>query len=258
VSFSRKYPHFCGRSTHNKVVSERVLSSLPNNTSLQTIREWTGAKFILEGAVNQQDNTLHIIMTLVNTENGYQLWSKQNSAPATDKLNLISSISQQVYNALTFLIPGEGSSFLKFKPTDDINAYDYYVRAKALFKDAYNEEQLKQTEDLFIKALSIDSQFTLAQAGLCQTYLQHYNLTKVAQIFEFAKKSCQQSNNEKGNEAESHIALGSLYSFSGEYLLAEQYFSKALLIQPDHGLGLMGIAETLTKLNKINQAEQFF
>jgi tetratricopeptide (TPR) repeat protein/DNA-binding winged helix-turn-helix (wHTH) protein/TolB-like protein len=256
--FQSEVSAFLARSTHIKVVSERVLSSLPNNTSLLTIRDWTGAKYILEGTVNQQDNTLHIIMTLVDTESGYQLWSKQNSAPATDKLNLVGSISQQVYNALTFLIPDEGASFLKFKPTDDINAYDYYVRAKALFKDAYNEEQLKKTEDLFIKALSIDSQFTLAQAGLCQTYLQHYNLTKVAQIFEFAKQSCKQSNNEKGNEAESHIALGSLYSFSGEYLLAEQYFSQALLIQPQNGLGLMGMAETLTKLNKINQAEQFF
>ncbi|MFT7260221.1 MAG: tetratricopeptide (TPR) repeat protein/DNA-binding winged helix-turn-helix (wHTH) protein [Glaciecola sp.] len=256
--FQSEVSAFLSRSTYIKVVSERVLSSLPENTSLQTIRDWTGAKYIIEGSINQQGDTLQIIMTLVDTESGYQLWSKKNNVPITDKLSLVGSISQQVYNALTFLIPNEETSVLKFKPTDDINAYDYYVRAKALFKDAYNEEQFKKAEDLFIKAIGIDSQFTLAQAGLCQTYLQHYNLTKVAQIFEFAKQSCKQSNNEKGNEAESYIALGSLYSFSGEYLLAEQYFSQALLIQPNNSSGLMGIAETLAKLNKMTQAEQFF
>ncbi len=256
--FQSEVSAFLSRSRHIKVVSERVLSSLPKNTSLQTIRDWTGAKYILEGAIDKQDDGLRIVMTLVDSESGYKVWSNKNNAPAADKLDLLGSISQQVYNALTFLIPNNESSVTQFKPTNNINAYDYYIRAKTLLKDAYNEEQLKQVEDLFIKAITTDNQFTLAQAGLCQTYLEYYRLTKASQIFEFAKQSCKQSNNEKGNEAESNIALGSLYSISGEYLLAEEYFLQGLLVQPNNGLGLIGMAKTLAKLNKTDEAKQFF
>jgi len=249
---------FLSQSVNIKVVSERVLSSLPESTSLQNIRDWTGAKYVLEGVIHQQEDNVKITTSLIDSESGLQVWSANHINSLADKLHLIDGISQQVYNALTFLIPQSEKSIMQFRPTNDIAAYDFYVRAKALLKDAYSEEQLKEVEDLFLKAIKRDSQFALARVGLCQTYLEYYSLVKIVRIFELAKQSCQQSIDNKGSGPDSYFTLGSLYFSSGKYDFAEQSFSKGLQLQPNNSLGLMGLAKTLAKLDKPAEAEQLF
>jgi tetratricopeptide (TPR) repeat protein len=249
---------FLSQSSQLRVISERVLADLPANTSLSDIRQWTGAKYVLEGKISQQGENVNIITTLTDSESGHQIWANKTLVPLTDQLTLYETISHQVLNALTFLMPQDESARLQFRPTEDIHAYDFYVRAKALLKDAYNGRQLEEAEQLFLKALSRDSKFELAQAGLCQTYLEQYNLMLVSQVFELARQACQNATHDRGLKAESEVALGRLYYASGEYQLAQQHFTQALQIRPDNSLGLIGQAKTMARMEQGEQAQQYF
>lgn len=249
---------FLSQSSQLRVISERVLSSLPADSSLGKIRDWTGAKYVLEGIINIQGAEVHIMTTLIDSQSGLQVWADKSTVPSTDQLTLYEGISHQIFNALTFLMPQDESSKFQFKPTSDIHAYDFYVRAKGVFKDAYNEAQLLEAEQLFLSALDRDNNFELAQAGLCQTYLEQYNLKIEAQVFDLADQACKKVNTDSSFKAESEIALGRLYFESGKYSLAQEHFTSALQLKPDNSEGLIGLAESFTRLGQAEQGEYYF
>jgi len=249
---------FLSQSSQLRVISERVLASLPADSSLGKIRERTGAKYVLEGMINVQGAQVHIMTTLIDSQSGLQVWADKSTVPSTDQLTLYEGISHQVFNALNFLMPHEESSKFKFKPTNDIHAYDFYVRAKGGFKDAYNETKFLEVEQLFLNALERDRNFELAQAGLCQTYLEQYSLKMGAQIFDLARQACQKVNKQSNVKAESELALGRLYFESGKYSLAKGHFTKALELKPNNTLGLIGLAQSFTRLGRAKQGELYY
>ena len=249
---------FLSQFSQLRVISERVLASLPLDSSLGKIRDWTGAKYVLEGVINVQGAQVHIMTTLIDSQSGLQVWADKSTVPSSDQLTLYEGISHQVFNALNFLMPHEESSRFQFKPTNNIHAYDFYVRAKGEFKDAYNETKLLEVEQLFLKALERDRNFELAQAGLCQTYLEQYSLKMGAQIFDLARQACQKVNNQSNVKAESELALGRLYFESGKYSLAKRHFTKALELKPNNSLGLIGLAQSFTRLGRAKQGEHYY
>lgn len=249
---------FLSQSSQLKVVSERVLASLPADATLSTIRQWTGAKYVLEGVINQLGEQVHIMTTLTDSESGHNVWVNKAQVLSTNQLTLFDTISHQVFNALTFLMPQDESSTLQFRPTEDIHAYDFYVRAKLLLKDAYNQKQLKAAEQLFLNALSRDRHFELAQVGLCQTYLEQYDLLMASRIFELARQACHAKTDKSGIKVESELALGRLYLASGEYELALEHFQQSLAIDADNSLGLIGKAQALTRLGQRDAGENAF
>jgi tetratricopeptide (TPR) repeat protein len=117
---------------------------------------------------------------------------------------------------------------------------------------------LLETEQLFLSALGRDRNFELAQAGLCQTYLEQYSLKMGAQVFDLARQACQKVNTESSVKAESEIALGRLYFESGKYPLAQEHFFTALDLKPDNSLGFIGLAQSFTRLGQAEQGEIYF
>jgi DNA-binding winged helix-turn-helix (wHTH) protein/TolB-like protein/Tfp pilus assembly protein PilF len=249
---------FLSQAAQLRVIAERVVNVLPQDASLSIIRKRTGARYVLEGIVRVLNAKISITTTLTDTGSGYQVWANKTDADFTNHLSLHENLSRQVFNALTFLMPQDESKSVKFKPTDDFRAYDLYVQAKATLKDAYTEQQLKKAEQLFLQALARDSNFELAEAGLCQTYLEEYDLLKINQIFELARQSCQKAIDGENVKAESGIALGTLYFESGEYDLAGQQFKQAIVLQPNNSLALGGQADVLARTDKHQQAEELY
>jgi tetratricopeptide (TPR) repeat protein len=256
--FQSEILNFLSQSPSIKVTSERVLSSIPEEASLDNIRELTGAKYILEGNISEDGTNIQITTTIVDSETGYQLWTNRTRTKSTNKLSQLETISKQVKNALTFLMPQTENAALKFTPTDDIKAYDFYVRAKTAFKAAFNVEQLKVAEGLFLQALSQDSKFEQAQMGLCQTYIEKYALSNASQSFNLAKQACEVSSDTNRLKADAQIALGRLYVNSGEYSQALTFFDNALASEPENSMGLTGKARALSRLDRPDEATELF
>lgn len=249
---------FLSQSSQLQVTAERVVAGLPADASLSLIRARTGAKYVLEGVVSVVDQELNVTTTLTDSGTGYQVWAHKSVVGLSHPLYLHETLSRQIFNALTFLMPQDESQPVQFRPTDDIQAYDYYVQAKGLLKDAYNEEQLKAVERLFLQALGRDNEFELAEAGLCQTYLELYGISKISQVFELARQACQKEKTRIGVRAESQIALGQLYYESGQYQQAVQQFNQALALQQNNSNALTGMALAIANMDTPEQAEALF
>ena len=249
---------FLSQSSQLLVTAERVVADLPEDAPLSLIRARTGAKYVLEGLVSVVKQELNVTTTLTESGTGHQVWAHKSVVGLSHQLYLHETLSRQIFNALTFLMPQDETQQVQFRPTDDIQAYDYYVQGKSLLKSAYNEEQLKRVEQLFLQALERDNEFELAEAGLCQTYLELYGISKISQVFELARQACQKEKNRIGVRAESQIALGQLYYESGQYQLAVEQFEQALTLQQNNSNALTGMARTMASTDAPEQAEALF
>jgi len=112
---------------------------------------------------------LRINIHLVDTRMNQQLWSERFERPFGD----LFALQDEIVRRLTALLPGKLTDAerqrLAKRYTRSLEAYDYFLRAQALFlvrQAGVNEE----ARDLYRRALALDPKFARAYAGLAMTY----------------------------------------------------------------------------------------
>ncbi len=138
---------------------------------------------------------LRINIRLVDTTTNQQLWSERFERPFGD----LFAVQDEIVRRLTELLPGKMTDAerqrLANRYTRSLEAYDYFLRAQALFlvrQAGVNEE----ARNLYRKALEMDPKFARAYAGLAMTYAMDHRLrppgeasTALARAFELAESA---------------------------------------------------------------------
>jgi DNA-binding winged helix-turn-helix (wHTH) protein/TolB-like protein/Tfp pilus assembly protein PilF len=147
----------------------RPSSGAPGNQSTR------GARYLVLGSVQRESGTLRINIHLVDTGTNQQLWSERFERPFGDLV----AVQDEIVRRLTELLPGKlteaARERLAKRYTRSLEAYDYFLRAQALFlvrQAGVNEE----ARDLYRKALELDPKFARAYAGLAMTYAIDHRL----------------------------------------------------------------------------------
>ena len=117
-------------------------------------------------------------------------------------------------------------------------------------------ESLRNAKTSFESAIELDNRFSLAYAGLCETHLANYRLTRAAENFEAAELACHRALTLDGGLAEVYTALGNLYRHSGQYDDAEQEYETALEINPMLEEANFGLGRTYQAQGRLEQAEE--
>jgi TolB-like protein len=128
------------------------------------IGERLGVAYVLEGSVRKAGAKLRISAQLVKCSDGFQLWSDRYDRELTDVFAVQDEIAHAVAAALRVTL-GIGESTRLPGGTDDLQAYDKYLRARALYHQSGAAELLRAIE-LYRDALALDPQFGLAWYGL--------------------------------------------------------------------------------------------
>lgn len=157
-----------------KVVSRTdVLPFRNKEINISQIGEALRVSHILEGSVRKSGNKMRITAQLIDVKTGFHIWAERFDRQVEDIFDLQNEISENITEALKVsLTASEKKSLLK-KPTDDIKAYDFYMRARELVYQRgkkNNESAIK----MFEKAIEIDPKFASAYAGLAEAYSYMY------------------------------------------------------------------------------------
>ncbi len=132
---------------------------------LREIGEQLNVDSILEGSVRKAGNQVRITAQLVNTADGYHLWSETYDRELTDIFKVQADIANNIVTALQGTLAGEeGGTVEASAPTDNLEAYQYYLRGRYLAGQR-GEENLRNAADLFGKAIALDPEFAGAYAG---------------------------------------------------------------------------------------------
>ena len=157
-----------------KVVSRTdVLPFRKKEVNTRQVGDTLRVNYILEGSVRKAGNRIRITAQLLSVRDGYHLWAERFDRQVEDIFDLQNEVSQKIVDALKVSLTDSERQALAQKPTDDLRAYDCYMRGRELLylKGRRNTESAIQ---MFENAAAIDPAFASAYAGLAEAYSSMY------------------------------------------------------------------------------------
>lgn len=130
-----------------------------------------GVRYILEGSIRRGGARMRITAQLIDGSTGSHLWADRFHGELGDIFAVQDRVTETIVGMIAPKIEHVEIGRINRKPTDNLNAYDYYLRGKASFhrwtRDA-NNEALR----LFYRAIEIDPDFATAYGMAAMCYAQ--------------------------------------------------------------------------------------
>ena len=127
-----------------------------------------GVRYVLEGSVRKSANRVRITGQLIDATTGVHLWADHFDGGMEDIFDLQDQVTGRVVGAIAPKLEQAEIERAKRKPTDSLDAYDYYLRGIAiLHRGAFKAHD--EALGLFYRAVELDSEFASAygMAALC-------------------------------------------------------------------------------------------
>jgi len=148
-----------------------------SNKPLSQIGKELGVTYILTGSVRWDRsqagrNLVRVSPALLQVSDGTQIWSEPYEDQLTGVFQMQSKVAEKVAQALKLQLTGGQHKAMAARPTENLQAYDYYLRAKAMH--GLRPAERMQVVALLEQATKLDPKFALAFAALGQAHTEAY------------------------------------------------------------------------------------
>jgi len=130
-----------------------------------------GVRYVLEGSVRKSGDRVRISGQLIEATTGAHLWADRFDSQLKDIFDLQDQVTSSVIGALFPQLERAESERAKRKPTENLQAYDYYLRALSSFYQFTREQNIEALR-LTRLAFDIDPGLAAAYALGAYCYLQ--------------------------------------------------------------------------------------
>jgi len=135
------------------------------------IAEQLGVKYVLEGSIQRDGDTIRVVAQLIEAETGFHLWSRTYDKDMNDIFAVQDDIASSVAFAMEATMAGDaGGGRIETISTDNVAAYDAYLLGQQQ-RSVGNIKSLMLAEISFREALVLDPDFYEATLSLADTYL---------------------------------------------------------------------------------------
>jgi TolB-like protein/Tfp pilus assembly protein PilF len=129
-----------------------------------------GVRYVLEGSVRKAANRVRITEQLVDARTRGHLSADRFEGPLDDIFALQDQLTESVVAAISPTLERAEIERAKHKPTERLDAYDYYLRGMASFHVG-TRESTDTALGLFYKALELDPEYASAHGMAAWCYL---------------------------------------------------------------------------------------
>jgi len=196
-----------------------------------------GVSTVLEGSVRKAGNRIRITAQLVNVADGFQLWSERYDRDMEDVFAVQDEIARSIADRLKVTLKGDQHQPLVNAGTDNLEAYQLYLKGRALFHQ--RGRGLPRSLECFKRAVALDEKYALAWAGLADAYnmLAWYGFVRPQASLPHAKEAATHAVALGPSLAEAHTALAQAYSFCDwDWSNTERELLRALELNPRYVL----------------------
>jgi len=192
-------------------VSEELINALSHIASLHVIARTSSFSFkgqqveigtiarklnvaaILEGSIRRDRDKVRITVQLINTLNGFHIWSEDYDRDLKHMLSLQTEIATTVARELRARLLGDEATKIQSGGTKNPAAYDAYLRAEQLFPIADSETQWRSVAATFDEAINLDPDYAAAYAGRAVALIDILVATGSAEIRQTLRDRAQMS-----------------------------------------------------------------
>lgn len=128
-------------------------------------------RYVLEGSVRKAANKFRINAQLVDTMTGTHLWANRFEGAVEDIFDLQDQITASVVGAIGPKLEQVEIERAKRKPTESLDAYDYYLRGVDNVYQ-WSRDGITNALRLFQNAVEIDPEFAAAYGMAAYCYVQ--------------------------------------------------------------------------------------
>ncbi|MGC1322850.1 MAG: hypothetical protein WA849_11760 [Candidatus Udaeobacter sp.] len=137
-------------------------------TNLREIGKALGVSNILEGSVRRSGNRVRVNVQLIDANTDEHVWANDYDRDVTDVFAIQSDLAREIANALQAKLSPAEKSQMTLKPTENGEAYLAFVQAHDLSCAFEDSAKLKQSGQLYQRAIDLDPNFALALARYSQ------------------------------------------------------------------------------------------
>ncbi|PYL65993.1 MAG: hypothetical protein DMF25_01730 [Verrucomicrobia bacterium] len=216
--------------------STQHYKSAPEN--LPEIAKQLGVAHILEGSVQKSGDAVRVNVQLIIAVNDSHLWADTFDRKLTDIFSVESEVAKAIADQLRAKLTGQEEQVIAAKPTDNVEAYDAYLRGLAYsLKTTNTPAALLGAQKYLQEAVRLDPKFALSWALLswveARGYLTH-TLQHTVALREEARQAAETAITLQPNLGEAVVAKGYYhYSCLKDYDTAVRYFEQARQFLPN-------------------------
>ena len=212
-----------------------------------------GADFIIGGTVMmglgpEEATRARVMPHLIDPQKGTEMWADTYDFLLNDVFAIHSEIAEKIAEALEITLTKADKSGYRKVPTDNLEAYEYYVRG-CDYEEVLQGKNAEMAIEMFERAVALDQDFALAwaQLGKLRTWRIFIGRETKSQLPE-AEAAIRKSFEISKDLPEAHTALGYFYYWGfRNYDAADEQFHLALLGQPSNVQAWQGLGLTMRR-----------
>jgi TolB-like protein/Tfp pilus assembly protein PilF len=211
---------------------------------------------LVSGRLLQRGDTLIVRAELMNVATGGQLWGGQYNRKPEDVFALQDDLSKEISEELRLQLTGEERRRLTKRYTEDSEAYRHYLKGRYHWSKR-SPEGLQKAVEYFQQALDKDPAYSLAYAGLADTYvyLSFFNVVAPREAMPKAKTAAVKGLEIDKALAEAHVSLGYIsITYDGDWQAAGKHFEQALALNPAYTRGHTFYPFYLSSIGRLEEA----
>ncbi len=193
-----------------------------------------GAGSVVEGSVRRAQGRVRITAQLIDARSDEHLWADSYNRSLEDIFAIQSDVAESIAGALQAELSPSEVATLERKATDDLQAYDAYLKGRFLY-NLRTEDGIRKSVGFLEDAIQRDPVFALAHAGLADSFvlLGLYNAERPDRVMPRAKASAQDALRLDPRLGEALTALACVRSiYDWDWAAAEVDFKKAVEANP--------------------------
>ena len=200
---------------------------------LRVIGEKLNVKMILEGSIRQAGSRLRIVAQLINSADGFRLWSERYDRETKDVFDIQDEIARSVADQMKIILEGNHQAPLVKAGTKNLEGYQLYVKGRALLYE--RGQAIPAALECCKKAVALDPKYAQAWACLADAYnlLGLYGFLRPEVCFPHAKEAATRAVTLEPSLAEGHSALAlTSMLWDWDWQQAEHAYLRALELNP--------------------------
>lgn len=243
-----------------KVISPTSTEQYRNSIKpLSRIGLELNADYLLEGSVQKDENSTKIHILLNDAKTNVVMWSATFNRELNDIFNLQSDISKQIVKVLKTVLTPEELELIERKSTENTQAYVLYMKGR-YFEKKRTPEDLNRCLNYYNQSLKVDSNYSLAYAGLASAYMElaYYHLLPWNEGAVLGRKYAQKALSIDQNLSEVYVVLARIrIQYEDDYEGALKDLRLAIDQNPNNASAYFYSSIGLLQLGRLKEAVKY-
>jgi len=241
--------------------STQHYKSAPEN--LPEIAKQLGVAHVLEGSVQKSGEAVRVNVQLIKAVNDSHLWADTFDRKLTDIFSVESEVAKAIADQLRAHLSGREEQVITAKPTDNVEAYDAYLRGLAYtLKTANTPATALGAQKYLREAVRLDPKFALGWSLLSYVQARGYitlTLQPTVALREEARQAAETAVTLQPNLGEALMAKGHYhYACLKDYDTAVRYFEQARPLLPNSSQIPASLAYVARRRGQWDRSESYF